>query len=56
MADAIAALRWRGRDIRDNRARAFLISLRALLEGRREESLAALERAEDEITDPEARC
>ena len=54
-ADAIAALRWRERDIRDNRARAFLISLRALLEGRREESLAALERAEDEITDPEAR-
>lgn len=54
-ADAIAALRWRERDTRDNRARAFLISLRALLEGQRDESLAALRRAEDEITDPEAR-
>ena len=53
--DAVAALRWRERDTRDNRARAFLVSLRALLEGDREESLAALQRAEDEITDPEAR-
>jgi DNA-binding winged helix-turn-helix (wHTH) protein len=54
-ADAIAALRWRERDTRDNRARAFLISLRALLEGHRDESLAALDRAADELTDPEAR-
>jgi DNA-binding winged helix-turn-helix (wHTH) protein len=54
-ADAIAALRWRERDTRDNRARAFLISLRALLEGHRDESIAALDRAADELTDPEAR-
>jgi DNA-binding winged helix-turn-helix (wHTH) protein len=54
-ADAIAALQWRERDTRDNRARAFLVSLRALLEGHRDESLAALERAADELTDPEAR-
>ena len=54
-ADAIAALRWRERDTRDNRARAFLISLRALLEGQPEESVAALERAADELIDPEAR-
>jgi hypothetical protein len=30
-ADAVAALRWRERSTRDNRARAFLVSLRALL-------------------------
>ena len=54
-ADAVAALRWRERDTRDNRVRAFLISLRALLEGDRDESLAALERAADQLTDPEAR-
>ena len=54
-ADAIAALRWRERDTRDNRARAFLISLRALLEGHRDESLAALQRAADELADPEAK-
>jgi DNA-binding winged helix-turn-helix (wHTH) protein len=53
-ADAIAALRWRERDTRDNRARAFLISLRALVEGHRDESLAALQRAGDELADPEA--
>ena len=54
-ADAIAALRWRERDTRDNRARAFLISLRALLQGERDESLHALHRAGDELTDPEAK-
>ena|SRR5476651_2554143 len=54
-ADAIAALRWRERDTRDNRVRAFLISLRALLEGERDESLAALGRASDGLMDPEAR-
>jgi DNA-binding winged helix-turn-helix (wHTH) protein len=53
--DAIAALQWRERDTRDNRARAFLVSLRALLQDRRDESLAALERAADDLTDPEAR-
>jgi hypothetical protein len=54
-SDAIAALRWRERDTRDNRARAFLISLRALLQGERDESLHALHRAGDELTDPEAK-
>jgi hypothetical protein len=33
---------------------AFLVSLRALLEGDRAESLHALHRAVDELTDPEA--
>ncbi len=54
-SDAIAALRWRERDTRDNRARAFLISLRALLQGHRDESLHALQRAGDHLTDPEAK-
>jgi DNA-binding winged helix-turn-helix (wHTH) protein len=53
-SDAIAALRWRERNTRDNRARAFLISLRAFLEGDRAESLQALHRAVDELVDPEA--
>ena len=53
--DAIAALRWRERDTRDNRARAFLISLRALLEGDSDQSLAALHRAADGLADPEAK-
>lgn len=52
--DAIAALRWRERETRDNRARAFLVSLRALLDGDADESVAALHRAADEIADPEA--
>ncbi len=54
-SDAIAALRWRERDTRDNRARAFLISLRALLQGERDESLQALHRAGEQLTDPEAK-
>jgi DNA-binding winged helix-turn-helix (wHTH) protein len=54
-SDAIAALRWREHDTRDNRARAFLISLRALLEGHTDESLAALHRAADGLADPEAK-
>jgi DNA-binding winged helix-turn-helix (wHTH) protein len=53
-SDAIAALRWRERGIRDNRARAFLVSLRTLLEGDRDESLHALQRAADQLRDPEA--
>ena len=52
--DAIAALRWRERETRDNRARAFLVSLSALLEGRRDDCLAALARAGDALADPEA--
>jgi tetratricopeptide (TPR) repeat protein len=54
-SDAVAALRWRERDTRDNRARAFLVSLRALLEGNRDESMSALERAGAELADPEAK-
>lgn len=53
-ADAIAALKWRERDTRDNRARALLVSLRAALEGHRDESLIALRRAEQDLADPEA--
>jgi tetratricopeptide (TPR) repeat protein len=53
--DAIAALRWRERDTRDNRVRAFLISLRALLEGQTTQSLAALYRCADGLADPEAK-
>lgn len=53
--DAIAALRWRERDTRDNRARAFLVSLRAALEGDSDQSVAALQRAEIELADAEAR-
>ena len=53
--DAIAALRWRERDTRDNRVRAFLISLRALLEGQTAQSLAALYRCADGLADPEAK-
>jgi len=53
--EAVAALRWRERDTRDNRARAFLVSLRAALEGDGEESRAALRRAEQKPSaDPEA--
>lgn len=52
--DAIAALRWRERDTRDNRARAFLVSLRATLEGEHDESRAALQRAAEDLDDPEA--
>lgn len=54
VSDAIAALRWRERDTRDNRARAFLVSLRAALEGDADESLAALQRARTDLADPEA--
>lgn len=54
-ADAIAALRWREHDTRDNRARAFLVSLRAVLEGDVDQTVAALQRAETELADPEAR-
>lgn len=53
-ADAVAALRWRERETRDNRARAFLVSLSALLEDRRDDCLAALARAGDALADPEA--
>jgi DNA-binding winged helix-turn-helix (wHTH) protein len=55
VSDAVAALRWRERDTRDNRARAFLVSLRALLQDEREESLHALGRAGDGLADPEAK-
>ena len=41
--EAIAALKWRERDTQDNRIRHYLASLRALLEDRRDESLAEIE-------------
>ena len=40
--EAIAALPWREREATDTRARAYVVSLRACLEGQRDESLAAL--------------
>ncbi len=40
--EAIAALKWRERDTQDNRIRHYLASLRALLEDRRDESLAEI--------------
>lgn len=55
LGDAIAALKWRERDTRDNRARAFLVSLRSALEGHGDESVIALRRAEQDLADPEAR-
>lgn len=42
--EAIAALQWRERETTDTRVRGYLVSLRALLEGRREECLEALQR------------
>ena len=52
--EAIAALRWRERETTDTRVRCYLVSLRALLEGRRDESLAALHRLRVPV-DAEAR-
>jgi eukaryotic-like serine/threonine-protein kinase len=52
--EAIAALRWRERETTDTRARCYLVSLRALLEGRRDESLEALHRLHVPV-DAEAR-
>jgi DNA-binding winged helix-turn-helix (wHTH) protein len=52
-ADAIAALKWREQDTRDNRPRAYLVSLRTALEGDRAASLAALLRAMPGVADPE---
>jgi len=42
--EAVAALRWRERETGETSVRLLLTSLRALLEGEREESLAALNR------------
>ena len=47
--DAIAALTWRERETADTRARCYLVSLRALLQGRRDESLRALERVRIQV-------
>lgn len=52
--DAIAALRWRERETTDNRVRPYLTSLRALLEGDREKSLAATDAAARIPNDAEA--
>ena len=43
-AEAVAALRWRERETGETSVRLLLTSLRALLEGEREESRAALDR------------
>ena len=42
--EAIDALKWRERETTDTRVRCYLVSLRACLEGRRDESLDALQR------------
>src|SRR5690606_11561881 len=52
--DAIAALRWREREVAAGQGRDYLVSLRACLEGRRDESLAALRRLRRAV-DAEAR-
>lgn len=52
--DAIAALRWREREAVDSRAGSYIASLRALLEGDREQSLRALDHATALLVDPEA--
>ena len=52
--DAIAALRWREKETPENRIRPYLTSLRALLEGDREKSFAALETAAALQIDAEA--
>ena len=54
-AEAVATLRWRERETTDSRVRRLLISLRALLEGGREESLEALDQASSSLLDAEAR-
>ena len=53
--EAIAALRWRERESTDLRARPYLTSLRALLEGHHNECLAALDQAAALPIDAEAR-
>ena len=53
-ADAIATLRWRERETQDSSIRLLLASLRALLEGNRDESLAALTQASRSRLDAEA--
>lgn len=52
--DAIAALQWRERESLDTRVAPYIASLRALLEGRRDESLRALAQAGALQADPEA--
>jgi serine/threonine protein kinase/tetratricopeptide (TPR) repeat protein len=54
-AEAVATLRDREGEGHSGVLRAFVTSLRALLEGRREESLAATETTLAHLTDPEAR-
>src|SRR4029453_2089608 len=52
--EAIAELRWRERETTEGRVRSYLTSLRALLEGDREKSLAAIEAATASQLDAEA--
>ncbi len=47
--EAIAALTWRERETADTRVRCYLVSLRALLQGHRDESLRALERVRIQV-------
>lgn len=54
-AEAVIALRWRERETEDNRARTYIASLRSLLEGDRQTSLAALEQVAALPVDPEGR-
>jgi hypothetical protein len=53
--EAIAALRWRERKTADSRVRCYIASLRALLEGHRDESLRALDKAVLSQVDAEAK-
>jgi eukaryotic-like serine/threonine-protein kinase len=52
--EAIAALRWRERETTQPSVSVYLASLRALLEGNREECLRALDQAAAHVFDPEA--
>lgn len=52
--EALATLRWREQQATDNRIRAYIRSLRALVEGDRAESLLAVDRAAADLVDAEA--
>jgi tetratricopeptide (TPR) repeat protein len=53
-AEAVLALRERERERRSELSRVFVASLRALLEGKHEESLEATEQCLAQVSDPEA--
>ena len=54
-AEAVATLQWRERETQDDRARTYIMSLRTLLEGRRDAALTALDQASSAAIDGEAR-